>query len=92
MFGEHFQNIWFQQDGAPPHYGIDAASLNDLRYKGGSCSTSGQSKKSVSSLSRPYSMEVKLIVLSGSAITNLATVQESLYQVPLFLKRQDAVD
>ncbi|KAG8302280.1 hypothetical protein J6590_034593 [Homalodisca vitripennis] len=24
MFGEHFQNIWFQQDGAPPHYGIDA--------------------------------------------------------------------
>ncbi|KAG8275449.1 hypothetical protein J6590_085644 [Homalodisca vitripennis] len=23
MFGEHYQNIWFQQDGAPPHYGID---------------------------------------------------------------------
>ncbi|KAG8290681.1 hypothetical protein J6590_077830 [Homalodisca vitripennis] len=29
MFGEHYQNIWFQQDGAPPHYGIDSLKKNE---------------------------------------------------------------
>lgn len=33
MFGEHFQNIWFQQDGAPPHYGIDVRAYVNTVFR-----------------------------------------------------------
>ncbi|KAG8259979.1 hypothetical protein J6590_107394, partial [Homalodisca vitripennis] len=34
MFGEHYQNIWFQQDGAPPHYGIDQGMRFSVEVEG----------------------------------------------------------
>uniref|UniRef100_A0A1B6HYH3 DUF4817 domain-containing protein n=1 Tax=Homalodisca liturata TaxID=320908 RepID=A0A1B6HYH3_9HEMI len=30
--GEYFDNVWFQQDGAPPHYGRQVREYLDLRF------------------------------------------------------------
>ncbi|KAG8314939.1 hypothetical protein J6590_081465 [Homalodisca vitripennis] len=76
MFGENFQNIWFQQDGAPPHYCIDVRTYLNTVFLA-TVDRKAEDCRMASAFTRSNKLEIKLqLSISKRAADSLTKIRQ----------------